>query len=153
MLIIIIVNNNLNSFCINAVSFSLTVEGITKKLLKILKKSNKLVEYNYNNTDKRNYNVGSKIFKKNFKNFKFSNLKEEISLIISGIKKRKLSPNIQTIRYDFYKKLLSFIKKKYNKNKIYNNQYSLKYHLNNADNKASLRLNKFFSKNVTIKKF
>ncbi len=55
--------------------------------------------------------------------------------------------------YDFYKKLLSFIKKKYNKNKIYNNQYSLKYHLNNADNKASLRLNKFFSKNVTIKKF
>ena len=102
-----IVNNNLNSFCINAVSFSLTVESITKKLLKILKKSNKLVEYNYNNKDKRNYNVGSKIFKKNFKNFKFSNLKEEIKLIISGIKKRKLSPNIQTIRYDFYKNLFN----------------------------------------------
>lgn len=54
--------------------------------------------------------------------------------------------------YDFYKKLLSFIKKNYNKNTVYNNQYSLKYHLNNADNKASLRLNKFFIKNIINKK-
>ena len=51
-----------------------------------------------------------------------------------------------------YKKLLSFIKKNYNKNTVYNNQYSLKYHLNNADNKASLRLNKFFIKNIINKK-
>ena len=54
---------------------------------------------------------------------------------------------------DFYKKLIYFIKKKYNKNKIYNNQYSLKYHLNNIDNKASLRLNKFLNKNINHKRF
>jgi hypothetical protein len=49
---------------------------------------------------------------------------------------------------DFYEKLDFFIKKKYQKKQIYNNQYSLKYHLGNADNKAHLRLNRFLIKNI-----
>ena len=40
------------------------------------------------------------------------------------------------------------MEKEYNKNKIYNNQHSLKFHLHNSDNKASLRLNKFFVNNL-----
>lgn len=51
---------------------------------------------------------------------------------------------------DFYKKLVFLTKKKYNKNNINNNQYSLKYHLGNADNKADLRLNRFITKNIII---
>ena len=102
-----IINNNLRSFCMNAVSFSSTVESITKKILKILNKSENFVNYNYKNKDRRNYNVGSKILKKDFKNFKFSNLKKEIKSMVVTIKKRKLQPNNQTIRYDFYNNLFN----------------------------------------------
>lgn len=52
---------------------------------------------------------------------------------------------------DFYKKLDLFMNKKYNKNNVYNNQYSLKYHLGNADKKADFRLNKFIRKNIIFK--
>jgi len=51
---------------------------------------------------------------------------------------------------DFYKKLNFFVKKKYNANKFNNNQYSLNYHLGNADNKASLRLDRFLVKNIKL---
>ena len=51
---------------------------------------------------------------------------------------------------DFYKKLEFFVKKKYNVNKFNNNQYSLNYHLGNADNKASLRLDRFLVKNIKL---
>ena len=43
------------------------------------------------------------------------------------------------------------MKNKYKKNHIHNNQYSLKYHLGNADNKADLRLNRFLNKNIKYK--
>ena len=52
---------------------------------------------------------------------------------------------------DFYNKLDFFMNKQYKKNEIYNNQYSLKYHLGNDDNKASLRLDRFLSKNINYK--
>ncbi len=66
---------------------------------------------------------------------------------------KELSLNLSSNNYafsetDFYNKLVFFMKKKYNINKINNNQYSLKYHLGNADNKADLRLNKFIRKNI-----
>lgn len=54
---------------------------------------------------------------------------------------------------DFYKKLNFFMNKQYKKNEIYNNQYSLKYHLGNDDNKASLRLNRFLNKSINYKNF
>ena len=44
------------------------------------------------------------------------------------------------LKNDFYKKLIFFSKKKYEKNKNLNIKYALKYHLGNADNKASLRV-------------
>ena len=50
---------------------------------------------------------------------------------------------------DFYKKLDFFVKKKYTKNQIYNNQYALKHYLHNSDNKAGLRLFQFIKKNIT----
>jgi hypothetical protein len=49
---------------------------------------------------------------------------------------------------DFYKKLDLFVKKEFKINQINNNQYQLKYHLANADNKACLRLNRFLIKNI-----
>ena len=52
---------------------------------------------------------------------------------------------------DFYKKLDSFMKKKYYKNKINNNLGTLNYYLGNADNKAGLRLSKFIKRNLNYK--
>jgi len=52
---------------------------------------------------------------------------------------------------NFYEKLNYFIKKKYDKNITYNNQYSLQYHLGNMDNQASLRLNNFIKKNLVFR--
>ena len=52
---------------------------------------------------------------------------------------------------DFYKKLNSLMKKKYNNNKINNNLSSLNYYLGNADNKSGLRLDKFIKKNLIYK--
>ena len=49
---------------------------------------------------------------------------------------------------DFYKKLDLFVKKEFKINQINNNQYQLKYHLANADNKACLRLNRFLIENI-----
>lgn len=52
---------------------------------------------------------------------------------------------------DFYKKLDFFVKKDYKKNEIYNNKQALKYYLNNADNKAGLRLYKFIRNSLKQK--
>ena len=38
------------------------------------------------------------------------------------------------------------MKKKYNKNVVYNNHFSLKHYLGNADNNANMRLNNFLKK-------
>ena len=49
-----------------------------------------------------------------------------------------------------FKKLVYFMNEKYNKKIVYNNQYSLKYHLGNIDNKADLRLDRFIRENIII---
>jgi len=72
-------------------------------------------------------------------------------------KENELTLNLRKENYgysenDFYKKLDVFAKKEYNTNQINNNQYSLSYHLGNADDKASLRLNKFLVKNIKLSK-
>lgn len=80
----------------------------------------------------------------------YFNKKNKISNSIElqlGLKKESHGNN----ENDFYKKLNLFMKKKYNKNKIYNNLSSLNYYLGNADNKAGLRLNKFIKKNLNYK--
>lgn len=72
-------------------------------------------------------------------------------------KKYELKLKLRNVNYgysekDFYKKLDFYIKKIYKKDKNNNNQYSLKYHLGNSDNKASLRLNRFLISNIKFKK-
>ena len=49
---------------------------------------------------------------------------------------------------DFYEKLNFFTKKKYLKNRIYNNQFSLKYYLGNKDGKAHYRLYEFIKSSL-----
>ena len=70
-------------------------------------------------------------------------------------KQDELLLNLKQINYghsenDFIKKLDYLMSQKYNKKIIYNNQYSLKYYLGNADNKADLRLDRFIRKNIII---
>ena len=76
---------------------------------------------------------------------KNTNLKKNNELFL---KLRKI--NYGFSEDDFLKKLNFFMKKKYIKTKINNNQDSLKYHLGNSDNKANIRLNKFFKKNINF---
>jgi len=68
-------------------------------------------------------------------------------------KKDELNLNLSKKSYahsekDFYDKLYYLTKKKYNINKTYNNQSSIKYYLGNSDNRAGLRLDRFLKKNI-----
>ena len=74
---------------------------------------------------------------------KKNNLKKENELML-----KLKDENYGYSENDFYKKLDFFMKNKYDKNKTYNNHYSLKYHLGNSDNKADLRLSRFLNKNI-----
>ena len=74
---------------------------------------------------------------------KKNNLKKNNELIL-----KLKSENYGYSENDFYNKLNFFINKKFKKKEIYNNHYSLKYHLGNADNKANSRLNRFLNKNI-----
>lgn len=49
---------------------------------------------------------------------------------------------------DFYNKLEYFVNLKYDKNKVYNNKYSLKYYLGDVDNHSNLKLNNFIKEYV-----
>ena len=65
-----------------------------------------MINFNDKFFDKRNYVVGSNVFKKYFgKNYKFSNFNEEIKDLKKNIIKNKLNFNTNTIRMKFYKKL------------------------------------------------
>lgn len=75
--------------------------------------------------------------------FRKNNFKKENELILN-----LKNENYGYSEEDFYKKLDFFIKKKYKKKETYNNQYSLKYYLGNADNKASIRLDSFIRNNI-----
>lgn len=74
-----------------------------------------------------------------------NNLKKNSELVL-----KLKNENYGFSENDFYKKLSYFIKKKYNKKKINNNHFSLKYYLGNADNRANLRLHKFLQKNIRV---
>jgi len=93
------------SFICNLVSFNSTIRDIAKNVCKVLKINPKVIQYKNNNPDKRNYFVGSKVFKKYFKNFIFSSFKEDILELKDLIKKNKEKISNKTIRMKFYKKL------------------------------------------------
>ena len=61
---ILISKSDLPSFICNIVSFNSKIKDIAYQICKILKLDRKIVKFRKNFSDKRNYNVGSKNFKK-----------------------------------------------------------------------------------------
>ena len=105
---ILIKNNLLPSFICNLVSFNSKISFIAEKICKTLNCNLDLIQYKKNFSDKRNYIVGSKNFKKYFgKKFKFSKFEKEIINLKKNLKKFKINFDINTIRMKFYKKQLS----------------------------------------------
>ena len=83
------------------------IKTLAKKILKIIDKKNLKIIFNNKNNDKRNYIVGSKIFKKIFgRKFKFSNFKYEVKNLYKSMKKYKTMSNTSTIRIKYYSKIL-----------------------------------------------
>ena len=105
---ILIKNNLLPSFICNLVSFNSKISFIAEKICKILNCNLNLIQYKKNFSDKRNYIVGSKNFKKYFgAKFKFSKFEKEIINLKKNLKKYKINSGVNTIRMEFYKKKLS----------------------------------------------
>jgi len=105
---ILIKKKKLPSFVCNLVSFNSTIKDIALQICKILKKNKSMINFNDKFFDKRNYIVGSKVFKKYFgKNYKYSSFQNEIQYLKRNIIKYKLDFNTNTIRMKFYKKLFN----------------------------------------------
>jgi nucleoside-diphosphate-sugar epimerase len=101
-----IIKKNPSSFIVNVVAFNNNIRSLSKKIIKLLDKPNDLVKFDYANNDHRNYNVGSKNFKKFFKNFKFTPLQDDLKKMTKKIKSQKLKLNTNSVRVKFYKKIL-----------------------------------------------
>lgn len=101
-----IIKKNPGSFIVNVVAFSSNIRSLSKKIIKLLKKPNNLVKFDYANGDHRNYDVGSKNLRKFFKNFKFTPLLHDLKKLTKKIKSQKLKLNTNSVRVKFYKKIL-----------------------------------------------
>ena len=101
----ILKKKNLPSFICNLVSFNSTIKNLAKNILNALKEKDRIVLYNKSNYDKRNYKVGSKYFRKYFKNFKFANFSSEIKKLKKNMEFYKVKQDIKTVRMLYYKKL------------------------------------------------
>lgn len=102
-------HEKIGSFICNLVSFNIQIKTLAKKVLKIINKKNLKIIFNDKDNDKRNYIVGSKIFKKIFKNkFKFSNFEHEVKNLYRSMKKYKIRLNTSTIRMKYYSRLLKY---------------------------------------------
>ena len=97
----------LSSFICNLVAFNSTIKIIANKIVRIFKVKESQIVYNIKNYDKRNYRVGSKNFKKYFKNFKFSNFSNEVIDLKKKMKFFKVKQNLKTVRMLYYKKLFT----------------------------------------------
>ena len=96
------------SFISNIVSFNSKIKNIAFKICKILKSNKKNIIFKKSFSDKRNYNVGSKNFRKFFgRKFKFSKFEFEIKNLSKNLKKYKINFNKNTIRMKFYKDILN----------------------------------------------
>jgi len=95
------------SFICNLVSFNSTIKIMANKIVNIFKVNKNVILYNKSNYDKRNYKVGSKIFKKYFKNFKFSDFSKEVIDMKQKMKFFKIKQNAKTVRMLYYKKLFT----------------------------------------------
>jgi len=100
-------HKSLGSFICNLVSFNLKIKFLAEQIVKIINKKGTKIVYNPNNKNKRNYIVGSNVFKNKFgKNFKFSKFNTEIKNLYLKMKFNKTKLNDQTIRMKYYKKIL-----------------------------------------------
>ena len=105
---LLIEKDKLPSFITNIVSFNSKIKDIAFKICKILKSNKKNIIFKKSFSDKRNYNVGSKNFKKFFgRKFKFSKFEFEIKNLSKNLKKYKINFNKNTIRMKFYKDILN----------------------------------------------
>lgn len=96
-------NKKLGSFKCNLVSFNIKIKDLAKKLLKVINKKKINVIFNKKNKDKRNYIVGSKIFKKKIgSKFKFSNFDYEIKNLYNKMIYHNIKLNKSTIRMKYY---------------------------------------------------
>ena len=104
---ILIKNSKLPSFVCNLVHFNSKINKLTFKICKILKTKKSLINFRKDFSDKRNYNVGSKEFRKYFgKKFQFSSFNKEILYLKKNLKRFKIKKNKNTMRVQFYKKTL-----------------------------------------------
>ena len=105
---LLIERDKLPSFISNIVSFNSKIKDIAFKICKILKSNKKNIIFKKSFSDKRNYNVGSKNFRKFFgRKFKFSKFEFEIKNLSKNLKKYKINFNKNTIRMKFYKDILN----------------------------------------------
>ncbi len=105
---LLIERDKLPSFISNIVSFNSKIKDIAFKICKILKSNKKNIIFKKSFSDKRNYNVGSKNFKKFFgRKFKFSKFEFEIKNLNKNLKKYKINFGKNTIRMKFYKDILN----------------------------------------------
>ena len=105
---LLIEKDKLPSFISNIVSFNSKIKDIAFKICKILKSNKKNIIFKKSFSDKRNYNVGSKNFRKFFgRKFKFSKFEFEIKNLSKNLKKYKINFNKNTIRMKFYKDILN----------------------------------------------
>lgn len=102
-----IIDGNKPSFVCNLVSFNSKIISLANLICKKFKSSNKIIEFNKTNFDKRNYRVGSSNFKKHFKKIKFTSLNKDLLNLKNSFRKFKIKKNITTIRMLYYKKKLS----------------------------------------------
>ena len=104
---LLIQKEKLPSFICNIVSFNSKIKDIAYRVCKILNSDKKNIIFKKSFSDKRNYNVGSKNFKKYFgQKFKFSKFDYEIKNLFKNLKKYKIIFNKNTIRMKFYKNIL-----------------------------------------------
>lgn len=101
-----IIKNEPDSFIVNVAAFSSNIRSLSNKIIKLLKKPKELVKFDYANGDHRNYDVGSKNFKKFFRNFKYTPLIYDLKKMTKKIKSQKLKLNKNSVRVKFYKKIL-----------------------------------------------
>jgi len=105
---LLIENEKLPSFISNIVSFNSKIKDIAFKVCKILKSNKKNIIFKKSFSDKRNYNVGSKNFRKFFgRKFKFSKFDFEIKNLSKNLKKYKINFSKNTVRMKFYKDILN----------------------------------------------
>lgn len=98
-------DKNLGSFKCNLVSFNMKIKDLAKKIIKVMSNKKVNVIFNKKNKDKRNYIVGSKIFKKIFgKNFKYSNFDFEVKNLYNKMIAHKIKLDKSTIRMKYYSK-------------------------------------------------